>query len=253
MCERDAKPIYWYLCKISNTERSVLPHVKHRVLSYFTKRTGLFLTGFEAFEIVTRHSEELLFRMYSHDTVHVRPSLSLPLTLLDLFYNITNEWYFKLGAVICCFFNYASSISKLPAWTRKMGIISTGTFATLNCRQSWILDYTPWIPDSRYWIPVFVSGTFWILIVSGIADTLRCIPDSRFQDSGSDNKISSGFSGFHKQKFPVFRNLSDLLLASFGIKTLIIRALGMWYNVASRRVQMTQAHHGSWLGFGRLC
>ena len=128
-----------------------------------------------------------------------------------------------------------------------MGIISTGTFATLNCRQSWILDYTPWIPDSRYWIPVFVSGTFWILIVSGIADTLRCIPDSTSQDSGSDNKISSGFSGFHKQKFPVFRNLSDLLLASFRIKTLIIRACCMWYNVVSRRVQMTQAHHGSWL------
>ena len=70
-----------------------------------------------------------------------------------------------------------------------MGIISSGTFATLNRRQSWILDYTPWIPDSRYWIPVFVSGTFWILIVSGIADTLRCIPDSTSQDSGADNKI----------------------------------------------------------------
>ena len=140
--------------------------------------------------------------MYSHDTVHVRPPLSLPLNLLDLFYNITNEWYLKLGAVICYFFNCASWISKLPAWTRKMGIISTGIFATLNHRQSWILDYAPWIPGSRYWIPVFVSGTFWILIVSGIADTLRWIPDSTSQDSGSDNKISSGFSGFHKQSFP---------------------------------------------------
>ena len=155
---------------------------------------------------------------------------TVPLNLLDLFYNITNERYFKLGAVICYFFNCASWISKLPAWTRKIGII--GTFATLNRRQSWILDYTPWIPDFRYWIPVFVNGTFWILIVSGIADTLRCIPDSTSQDSGSDNKISSGFSGFHKQ---------------------IIRAGGMWYNVASRRVQMNQVHHGSWLGFGRLC
>ena len=117
----------------------------------------------------------------------VWPPLSVPLNLLDLFYNITDEWYFKLGAVICYFFNCASWISKLPAWTRKIGII--GTFATLNRRQSWILDYTQWIPDSRYWIPVFVSGTFWILIVSVIADTLRCIRDSTSQDSGSVNKI----------------------------------------------------------------
>ena len=71
-------PITIYLCKISNTERSVLPDIKHRVLRYFTKRTGLFLTSFEVFEIVTRHSEELLFRMSSHDTVHVRPPLSVP-------------------------------------------------------------------------------------------------------------------------------------------------------------------------------
>ena len=112
---------------------------------------------------------------------------TVPLNLLDLFYNITNERYFKLGAVICYFFNCASWISKLPAWKRK--IANIGTFATLNRRQSWILDYTPWIPDSRYWIPVFVNGTFWILIVSGIVDTLRCIPDSTSQDSGSVNKI----------------------------------------------------------------
>ena len=28
-----------------------------------------------------------------------------------------------------------------------------------NPRQSWILDFTPRIPDSRYWIPVFVGET----------------------------------------------------------------------------------------------
>ena len=32
-------------------------------------------------------------------------------------------------------------------------------------RQSWILDSTLRIPDSRYFIPVFVSGT-WILSFS---------------------------------------------------------------------------------------
>ena len=31
-----------------------------------------------------------------------------------------------------------------------------------NSGLSWILDCTPWIPILRYWIPVFVSGT-WIL------------------------------------------------------------------------------------------
>ena len=46
-----------------------------------------------------------------------------------------------------------------------------------NPRQSWIVDSTPWIPDSRYPIPAFVSGS-WILIpiVSGIQESLGCIP-----------------------------------------------------------------------------
>ena len=39
-------------------------------------------------------------------------------------------------------------------------------------------------PDSRYWIPVFVSGT------CGIPDSLSCFPDSKAQDSR-----------FHKQNF----------------------------------------------------
>ena len=32
-----------------------------------------------------------------------------------------------------------------------------------NPRQSWILESALWIPDSRYWIPVFVSGTWTLL------------------------------------------------------------------------------------------
>ena len=53
-----------------------------------------------------------------------------------------------------------------------------------------------WIPDSRYWIPVFFFKTveFWIPIVIGIPDSLSCIPDSKPQDSG-----------FHKQNFLGFR------------------------------------------------
>ena len=57
-----------------------------------------------------------------------------------------------------------------------------------NPRQSWILDSTPWIPDS-----IFSVSRAWIpnLIVSGIPDFLRCIPGSTVRDSR-----------FHEQKFP---------------------------------------------------
>ena len=65
-----------------------------------------------------------------------------------------------------------------------------------NPRESWIVDSTEWIPDSRYSFPVFVSRT-WIpiSIVSGIPDSLSCIPDSKVQHFG-----------FHKQNFPGFRS-----------------------------------------------
>ena len=59
--------------------------------------------------------------------------------------------------------------------------------------DSRFLDFTPWIPDSRYCIPNYLSVElgFWIPIVSGIPDSLSCIPDSKAQDSE-----------FHNQKFP---------------------------------------------------
>ena len=52
-----------------------------------------------------------------------------------------------------------------------------------NPRQSWILDSTPWTPDSRNWIPhsFSVELGFRIPIVSGI-------PDSKAQDSRFHNK-----------------------------------------------------------------
>ena len=62
-----------------------------------------------------------------------------------------------------------------------------------NSRQSWILDSTPSFTNSRFRIPwsLSVKLGFWIPIVSGIPDSLSCIPDSKAQDFG-----------FHKQKFP---------------------------------------------------
>ena len=54
------------------------------------------------------------------------------------------------------------------------------------------------IPDSRYWIPVFVSEVwFWIAIVN--SDSLSYIPDSKALDSG-----------FHEEKFLGFRNPDSL-------------------------------------------
>ena len=79
-----------------------------------------------------------------------------------------------------------------------------------NPRQSWILYYsTPWILDSRYWIPwsLSVELGFRIPKVSGILDSFSCIPDSTTQDSG-----------FQKQKFPGFRNTQFLYMG----QTLVI-------------------------------
>ena len=86
-----------------------------------------------------------------------------------------------------------------------------------------------WIPRHGFRIPgtgyrIFFSGT-WIPVVSGIPDSLGCIPDSKAQDSGFHRQTFPRFriphakiskipdytsknfqdSGFHMQKFPRFR------------------------------------------------
>ena len=64
-----------------------------------------------------------------------------------------------------------------------------------------------WIPHHGFRIPgtgfqsLSVELGFWIPIAGGIPDSLSCIPDSRAQDFG-----------FHKQKFPRFRNSDSLTL-----------------------------------------
>ena len=67
-----------------------------------------------------------------------------------------------------------------------------------NPRQTWTLNATSRIPDSRNYYrfqPFSAELGYWIPIVSGIPDSLRCIPHSKAQDSR-----------FYKQKFPWFRN-----------------------------------------------
>ena len=62
-----------------------------------------------------------------------------------------------------------------PFPLKKPGILYAGCnnqFAPgKRIQQSWILDSTQWILDSRYW--------FLVIIISGIPDSLSCIPDSK--------------------------------------------------------------------------
>ena len=62
--------------------------------------------------------------------------------------------------------------------------------------ESWILDFTPWIPDSSYQIPdaLRVEFGFRIATVSGIPVCLSWIPYPKAQGSG-----------FQEQKLPGFR------------------------------------------------
>ena len=63
-----------------------------------------------------------------------------------------------------------------------------------------VLDSGFHVVDSRFQIPgtgfqsLSVELGFWIPIVSGIPDSMSCIPDSKTRDSG-----------FHKQNFSGFR------------------------------------------------
>ena len=65
---------------------------------------------------------------------------------------------------------------------------------------------TPWFPDSRYYIShsLSVELGFRIPTISGIQDSLSCIPDFKDQDSGT-----------HKKKLPRMLNANSLKLGSF--------------------------------------
>ena len=68
------------------------------------------------------------------------------------------------------------------------------------------LDSTPWIPDSRYWISVFTSGT-------RILDSLSCILDCKTQNAHSISKIFFRFR-IPQAKFCRFRNPDSLTRGS---------------------------------------
>ena len=87
-----------------------------------------------------------------------------------------------------------------------------------NPRQSWILDYSPWIPES-------LELRFRIPIVSGIPDSYRTL---------------QLYSGFHKQNFPGFWNPYSLIHVARESKwgLLTIRAIFAWpWNENARKKQ----------------
>ena len=71
--------------------------------------------------------------------------------------------------------------------------------------QSYILDSTPWIPDSRYWIPVLFQWNLdsWFHSLLGFRTPWAVfqIPKTRILDSTSENFSDSRFC---KKKCPVF-------------------------------------------------
>ena len=70
--------------------------------------------------------------------------------------------------------------------------------------------------DTEFWIINFlpVELRFRIPIVSGIPDSLGCIP-------GCPTQISAWDSGFNKQKFPWFRN-PDFLTGTYGFSKSVL-------------------------------
>ena len=74
--------------------------------------------------------------------------------------------------------------------------------------QSWILDSTPWIPGSRYGIPVFVKQIgFWF----------QSLVEFRIPKPKIPNFTRKMFSDseFHERKFSVFRNPDSLPWGDF--------------------------------------
>ena len=76
-----------------------------------------------------------------------------------------------------------------------------------------------WIPRCEFRIPgtgfqfLSVELEFWIPIVSGIPDSLSCIPDSKAQDSG-----------FHQKKFPD----SEILIPLYGVISIFFHYSLFW-------------------------
>ena len=98
-------------------------------------------------------------------------------------------------------------------------IFSLGAPDVKESKRSWILlDSTPWIPDSSYWIldSLSVELGFWIPIVNGIRYSLTCIPHSKsknFPESGILIPLHCTWGEIYKAKCQ--RNIFYSLSSSF--------------------------------------
>ena len=63
-----------------------------------------------------------------------------------------------------------------------------------------VLDYIPWIPDSKYWIPVFVSGP-WISGSNRLWYSRFLVPYFNSKES----VVFTRDSGFQRPNFPALR------------------------------------------------
>ena len=87
-------------------------------------------------------------------------------------------------------FKYSIANSSYMTYAQKNKVLLLFRLMYGNPGQSWILDSTPRIPNSWYWIPVLsVEFGYWIPIVNGYLESLSCSPDYKAPDSDSISKI----------------------------------------------------------------
>ena len=106
--------------------------------------------------------------------------------------------FFGFFNLLPIFLQVLMHVSVSASASQRVGIWLSNSFHApcKRIQETRILDSTPFTPDSMYLIPVFVSGN---VCLNGIPYFLRCIPDSKAQDSG-----------LRKQQSPGFRNPNSL-------------------------------------------
>ena len=135
-----------------------------------------------------------------------------------LFIAVSEKYALKKLRFICCFccvhvWRYSHSFISIcrHKGTRSISILEvTNVFSRTNAQSEGnpkqstclVLDLTPWIPDSRYWIPVSISGTLesgiQSLVGFRISWAVFRIPKPRSLHSTIEFLLNSSF---HKQNF----------------------------------------------------
>lgn len=110
-------------------------------------------------------------------------------------------------------FKYSIANSSYMTYAQENKVLLLFRLMYGNPGQSWILDSTPRIPNSWYWIPVLsVEFGYWIPIVNGYLESLSCSPDYKAPDSDSISKIYPD-SGIRPYSF----TWGELFIANWAI------------------------------------